>query len=121
MQVGQRVRSLNDGQIGYIVERPASEGGGLGVRLDRRAQTIVQPYSKHKWAVEERSPLTPIHIARVAYQADCALRSARGEFGLKDWPAMKEELRIAWIEGPPSGADDERRRLYAAVVGALKA
>lgn len=118
--VGQRVRSTNDGQVGYTFERPAEDGGGIGVKLDRKQQNIVLPWSKHKWVAEERGPLTPIQAARVAYAADAALRSVRGDYAVKAWQDMREPDRLAWIAGLPAGADDERKRVHAAVVKALK-
>lgn len=118
--VGQRVRSRNDGQIGFVCERPPEDGGGLGVRLDRTQQKIIVPYSEHKWVLEERGPLTPSQAARVAYAADAALRGVRGEYGVKDWQDMREPDRLAWLAGLPAGADAERKRVYASVIGALK-
>jgi hypothetical protein len=118
--VGTRVRSRNDGQVGYIHPRPDEDGGGLGVRLDRKQQTIIVPYSSAKWVVEERGPLTPMQMARVAYAADAALRAARGEYGVTEWQDMREPARLKWLNGPEA-PDVERGRVYAAVMKALKA
>ncbi len=114
------MRSNNDGQIGFMVERSEEEGGGLGVRLDRRQENIVLPYSPSRWTVDHGSRLTKSHIARVAFEADRALRSARGEYGgAKSWMELPEKERLTWTSRLPAGADEERAALFAAVVGAL--
>lgn len=115
--IGQRVRRTNDGQLGFVCERTSEDGRkGLGVRLDRKQQTIIEPWSEHRWIPEERARLTPLQVARIAYQADQALRSARGEYGVKDWTELKDEARHAWMVAPDGGViDDERAGLYRAV------
>jgi hypothetical protein len=120
--IGQRVRSNNDGQIGFIVERPAEDGGGLGVRLDRRAENIVLPYSAHKWRPDEDGRLTPLHVARIAYEADRVLMECRGTYGTKEWKTLPEAKRIGWMRGAPEEVtkDKDRARLYEAVVKGLK-
>ncbi len=116
---GQRMRRLSDGQLGFVVERSDEDGGGIGIQLDRRAEKIVFPYSAHLWKVDEGSRLTPMHVARVAYAADRELRQARGEYGVKEFAALPEKERMAWMQRMPLPADPERLKLYAAVRGAL--
>ena len=118
---GKQVRSRNDGQIGFIVEwtDPRTGKPGLGVRLDRKQENIVRPYHEGMWEVVVRPPLTPLQVARVAYQADCALRSARGEYSVKDWRDLKEDARISFVEGLPPGADEERKAVWAGVKEAV--
>lgn len=118
MQPGQRVRSLNDGQIGHIVTLSQAEGGGIGVQLDRREKTIV-PYRPGRWAPDEKGRLTPIQVASICYAADAGLRLARGEYGVKEWRTLPEPDRLEWLSGPPKNADAERLKLYAAVRGAF--
>ncbi len=117
--IGQRMRRRNDGQLGFVVERPADDGGGLGIQLDRRAEKIVFPYSTQLWAVDEGTRLTPSHVARIAYAADRELRMARGEYGVKEWTAVPEKERMSWMARLPAGADAERVKTYAAIRGAL--
>ena len=119
VEVGQLVRSRSDGQLGYVIERTTEDGGGLGVQLDRKQQKIVFPYDPHRWEAVQRNPLTPIQLARIAYSADQALRTSRGEYGVKGWIEIQDEARIGWTKGPPPTADNERQRLYQAIKGAF--
>lgn len=88
-----------DGQIGFLVER---ETGGIAVRLDRKHEERLVPYSPQQWLIDTEPRLTPIQHARVAYEADRALRSVLGEYGIPEWQALKEPARLAWLRGIPS-------------------
>lgn len=118
MKVGQRVRSQNDGQIGYIVE---TETGAVGVRLDRRGENRVLPYREAEWRADVEAPLTPLQVARICYGADRAYRMVHGEYEgqVPDWIALKDEQRHAFIKGLPPGASEGRRLLYQAVKGTV--
>jgi len=116
IEVGTRVRNIMTHQQGWIVE---SEGGGLGVKLDRRELTVV-PYSPGQWEEDTERPLAPIQVARIAYEADRALRSVEGSYGVKEWAAILEPERIRWLGGPPKDATPARIRLYNAIMGAFK-
>lgn len=113
--VGTRVRALRDHQLGFIVERE----GRLWVRLDRRELSLV-PYSPAQWQEDEEKPLAPIQVARIAYEADRALRAVEGSYNTKEWSHILEAERIRWLEGPPKDANDSRQRLYKAVLGVFK-
>ncbi len=121
--IGQRVRRASgpvaDGQIGFIVATPE---GGVGVRLDRKAEELVVRYNPTEWQTATENPLQPMQIARIAYEADRALRQARGEYGVTDWIAMKEGIRVEWLQGGgPPVKDAERRALYMGILRALAA
>jgi len=120
--IGQKVRrsggKMADGQLGYIVEM---DNGEPGVKLDRSAEHLVVPYHPSEWRVESRTQFQPMQIARIAYDADRALRMSLGEYGVTEWPGLREQDRITWMQsGPPAKADENRKRLYAAIIGALK-
>lgn len=117
MNVGQRVRSTTDGQVGYIVE---VEGAGLGVRLDRRAENRVVPFNPQTWVSDVKPPLGPMQVAQVAYAADRQLRHARGEYAVKEWMTVTEANRLEFAKNGPPKSDGERRRLYEAVIAAVK-
>lgn len=116
IEVGTRVRHIMTHQLGWIVE---GETGGLAVKLDRREITIV-PYSPGQWEEDSERPIAPIQVARIAYEADRALRAVEGAYGVKEWTAIPETERIRWLQGPPQDASPARRRLYGAVMGAFK-
>lgn len=108
---------MRDGQLGRVV---VMDDGKLGVRLDRGATVQIEPYHPQVWHNEDAPPkLQMMQLARVAYEADRALRVARGEYGAKEWMSMREQDRLAWSQGGPPAADVERSRLHAAVVRAL--
>lgn len=118
----QRVRSLADGQLGFLVE----QDGKQWVRLDRGthvgAETRLVPYVKDQWKDDKGPKLPPMGLARVCYDADRALRLARGEYGVPEWIAVHSktpEAARAWMSGPPKAADPARHALYAAVRKAL--
>lgn len=116
MEIGQRVRSTRDGQLGKIVE---SAEGGLAVRLDRREEMLV-PYRPQTWVPDERAKFTAMQIARVAYEADRALRLVMGEYGVKDFVSLKDAERVATMKGPVAPDGSVRRLLFKAVSMALK-
>lgn len=122
VQAGARVRSVKDGQLGYVVE--SDEGrGGMAVRLDRKNETRLVPYNARDWLPDERARLTAMQIARVAYDADRALRLVTGEYGLPDWVSLKEPTRIAWSKALQleAHATDESAVIRAALYrGILK-
>lgn len=97
VQAGARVRSTRDGQLGYVVQ--TEEGAGLAVRLDRKSETRLVPFNTRDWMPDEKPRLTPMQIARVAYEADRALRLVTGEYGLPDWVSLKEPVRLTWLKG----------------------
>ncbi len=111
MRLGSRVRSTEDGQLGFITEG-AEGNGGLWVRLDRRGETRLLPYEPTKWVKEEEPRLAEIAIARICYEADRGYRLAAGSYSLPSWIEMREEDRIAWIKGPPKDADGKRVKLF---------
>lgn len=118
MQVGQRVRSTSDGQIGFVCE---VDTGGLGVRLDRgtrfNAEQRIVPYHPQQWTTDDSPKLSKVQAARVCYEADRALRTVRGEYGIKEWNSLSESARIAWLKAPVG--DPVRQGLYADIVKRL--
>lgn len=116
LKIGQRLRRASDGQLGFLIE----EDGKHLVKLDRRAEKLVEPYTPHRWLVDETARLTQHHIAVISYAADRQLREARGEYGCKEFRALPENDRIEWMKhGPPKDADVERWTLWHAVKQAL--
>lgn len=115
MTPGQKVRSTGDGQMGEIVEM---EGGGLGVRIDRPQETRIVPFHPSKWALHAKVTLGPQQVARICYEADRALRMAKGEYAVKDWLSTTEQARIAFAKLGPD-KDEDRIRLFAAINEAL--
>lgn len=116
IEVGTRVRNVTTAQLGWIVE---NEAGQLAVKLDRRELTIV-PYSPGQWHEDGERPIAPIQVARIAYEADRALRAVEGAYGVKEWTHIPEPERIRWLQGPPRDASKARVGLYKAVMGAFK-
>lgn len=110
----QRVRSRSDGQLGFVVEH---EGQKM-VRLDRGqrigAEIRLVPYDENQWQPAPRDKLAAMGVARVAYDADRALRLARGQYGIPNWIDLRDQGR-SWLNGPPGDADDERKALYVAI------
>lgn len=115
MHIGQRVRNTSDGQVGFLVE---SENSRLAVRLDRKNETRIVPFSEHTWVPDTAPRLTNMQIARVCYEADAALRVVMGEYGVPDWLALKEPARLAWLK-PPANADSTRLELYNTITDLL--
>jgi hypothetical protein len=113
---GQRVRSLRDGQLGYLVE---GETGALAVRLDRKAENRVVPFVPSEWTPDKETRLSAPQIARVAYEADRALRLVTGEYGVPDWISLREPVRLAWAKGLPAGANEIRTSVYRAILKEL--
>lgn len=116
MQAGARVRSIRDGQIGFLVE---TEEGPMGVRLDRKAEQRIVPYHASEWVPDKEPRLTSMQMARVTFAADTALRLVMGEYGLPEWNSVKEQARLAWLKGLPVGATKVRTELYAAILKVL--
>lgn len=117
-----RVRRKSDGQLGFLVDIK----GARAVRLDRgthiMAESRVVPYDANDWEHDKGPRLSPLGVARVCYDADRALRLARGEYGITEWISLQSKSPAAaqaWIEGPPADADEGRKKLFAAVVEAL--
>jgi hypothetical protein len=96
-----------------------AEGGGLAVRLDRKAETRIVPFRAKEWVPDVETRLQPMQLARITYDADKALRSALGEYGLPEWPSLPEPQRIAWSRGLPEGANEIRHALRAAILKVL--
>lgn len=107
------VRSVNDGQLGTVVQHE----GRTMVRLDRGKTEQHLPYVASMWMAVERQSLQPMQVARVCYEADRALRISRGTYGISDWQTLKQPDQIAWLNPPSKG--DERAELYAAIRKAL--
>lgn len=116
---GQRVRSLRDGQLGYLIE---TDSGSIAVRLDRKAENRIVPFIAAEWRPDKELRLQPMQIARVAYEADRALRLVTGEYGVPDWLSLKEATRLDWAaKGLPDSAPDLRRSLHRLIIKALVA
>jgi hypothetical protein len=110
------VRSLRDGQLGYLVE---TDEGALAVRLDRKAENRIVPFVAAEWTPDRETRLSPMQVARVAYEADRALRLVTGEYGVPDWISLKEQTRLVWSKGLPEGANEIRAAVYRAVLKVL--
>jgi len=108
LRAGDRVRSTNDGQLGFLVD----DGGALKVCLDRPGARQLRPYHERQWVADREPALTEMAIARICHDADRAYRIGRGEYSLPDWIALTEQARIGWMKGPPAGASSQRRALY---------
>jgi hypothetical protein len=121
MPGGQRLRSVSDGQVGFLAR---DEQGQQVVRLDRPtgigAENRTVPYKKNEWQEAPDDPLPPMGIARICYEADKALRHARGEYTIPDWQSIYDRpAGRAWMQGPPKDASDERKKLDAVIRKAL--
>lgn len=112
MKSGDRVRSIRDGQLGYIAE---DETGRMVVRLDRPAEQRTVPYFAHEWKTDGEARLTDMQIARVCHDADAALRAVQGEYGIPTWLSLRDQQRMPWINGVPGPANELRRKLYLAI------
>lgn len=95
---GTRVRSANDGQIGFVCEM--EDSGRLGVRLDRRGESRVVPFEPAQWREDSEPELTPMQLARVIYGIDRELRIARGAYSnvIPEWISVAESQRRAWLD-----------------------
>lgn len=95
---GTRVRSTNDGQIGFVCEMEDSDR--LGVRMDRRGESRVVPYNASLWKPDVEPELSPIQLARVVYGIDRELRIARGAYSntIPDWISLGDPQRRAWLD-----------------------
>ena len=91
------------------------------VRLDRgpHMEQLI-PYRTDEWVLDTKRDLTSMQIARIAYDADRALRTVFGEYGVKEWLALREQEHQKWAGKPPIGSDETRNRLYQAIVHALR-
>lgn len=116
---GTRVKSTSDGQIGYVVKTSS----GLAIRLDRKANTIV-PYDLHRWVEMDEVSVTNMQMARVAYDADRALRQVQGEYKVPEWICLGESAKIDFMNKGPAieedGHGEARLRLFVAVIKALR-
>jgi len=111
----QFYRDTSTGELAYLVD---DELHGLRLRLNRPSEEIYFHVNKDpatgeinggRWQkVEDKRPLTPMHVAEVTYSADQALCKALGIMNRKGWSMMKDEERIKWAKiGPP--ADEPAR------------
>ena len=119
--MAERVRSTNDGQVGFVV---TGEDGQKWVRLDRptgigsEGRQVL--WKEGEWKPAPQDPLPPMSVARICYEADKALRHARGEYTIPDWQSVYDRPEgRAWMKGPPAGVDEARQRLDAAIRKAL--
>lgn len=117
MHIGQRVRNVTDGQIGFLVTTSA----GTCVKLDRASQDIIIPYSPHVWLNADKPPLNEVQVAQVAFAADQALRRVNGEYNVDEWISLSDKDRIDFITNGPRTTDESRKKLYYRVVACLKA
>lgn len=116
----RRVRSLNDGQLGFL---EADSEGNEWVRLDRGngkgrlAERL--PYRPGEWAPDERAKFTPSQRAQVAYACDRELRMVCGEYSVPEWRQLGDgKLRV--LHGPSEKASQMRREAWAAVMAVLE-
>lgn len=93
---GRRVRSTNDGQIGYLEEQA---DGSLAVRLDRRGEQRVVPFRASEWAPDLEPQLTPIQLARMVYGINRELKIANGSYAntIAEWHSLRDQERVAWL------------------------
>jgi hypothetical protein len=96
----EHVRNTQTGELGWFVRR----SGKQVVRLDRPNQEVTRRYVESEWVAEDVSrPLAPIHIARVAFAADCELCRALGLplHAKREWGKLSEGERKMFIEKGP--------------------
>lgn len=110
MEIGTRVRRMQDGQVGWLVEHE----GRTQVRLDRKQQLLIVPYQEGAWGPDTQPRLENIHKARICYTADRVLREVMGEYGVKDWREMRPEAQLEWLI-EPKDADPLRVAMYRAI------
>jgi len=105
---------VRDGQLGRLV---VMDNGEFGVKLDR-TEDLVVPFNENEWHREEKNRVQPMQLARICYEADRALRSARGEYGVAEWIGLSDRVRVGWCQGGvPAGMDAERQGLLRAIRG----
>lgn len=100
------------GDRGYLVRR----GGKPMVRLDRPHQEILKRLDENFVEEDASRPLTPIHIARVCFEADKALCMGLGlmEPARADWSKLTDMQRQAWASKGPQ-KPSQRALLYAGI------
>ena len=110
-------RHAQTGDRGYVVRRD----GVQYIRLDRSAQEILRRLDE-SWIEEDATrPITPIHVARVCFEADKALCAALGivDKSREDWVKLSDLQRQLWItQGPKK--PHQRATLYATLKGHLE-
>jgi hypothetical protein len=76
------------------------EDGEQRIRLDRgtskQSDTSTLPYKAHEWEPAPRMPLQPSQVARCLYDFDRAYRISRGNYGVPEWNALRDEAKRAW-------------------------
>lgn len=107
-----RLRRKTDHQIGFLV----MEDGEQRVRLDRgttkMSDTSTQPYREQEWEPAPKVNFTDMQIARICYDADRAYRIARGDYGVPEWNALRDDVKRAAVH-PPNTEDDVRLGMFA--------
>lgn len=112
-------RHVRTGDLGYLVNR---EGRDY-IRMDRPGDVVERIFRVDDWLPEtERRPLTPMAVAKVAFEADRALCVALGLHGDggKVWANLPEMERVAWMQQGPPTRELSRLKLWRAVVGQLE-
>ena len=111
-------RHTHTGDRAYRVRR----GGRDMVRLDRPNEELLQELGS-MWSRDEYGSLfVPEQIARVAFMADrgmCSLLGLHMESRLT-WQELPEKVRQAFIASGPPKSSRARRRIYEAIVEAMK-
>lgn len=108
-------KHVQTGDLGWKVKRDGVEK----IKLDRASEDLIRPFRPGDWVpVHEHRPYTIAQVARIAFEADKALMSYQGG-KKKEWPSLKDEERIWWMEKGPK-KNDMRARLYMAVFEAMK-
>lgn len=113
------VRDRDTGDLGWKVRRD----GKVAVRLDRPMQEIICNYVPGQWPVDrERRPMTPNQVAQIAFAADrmYLLFNGKAQESRKEWLALKDEEKIAWVDDGPQTSDPLRANLYKVILRALK-
>lgn len=105
-------RHSQTGDRGYLVRR----GGKPMVRLDRPNQEILKRLDDNFIEEDASRPLTPIHVARVCFEADKALCLGLGlmEPARADWSKLTDLQRQAWASKGPT-KPSQRALLYAGI------
>lgn len=117
MEPGKRVRSVNDGQLGFVEQ----DGEDLMVRLDRPSGAGGRvPYNPALWVEDVVPKLTDMARAAICYAADRAYREQRGEYNVPDWRALGDSGRARVLEGPKKAKDPFRMKLWNAVKSMLE-
>jgi hypothetical protein len=105
-----------NGWKGYLVEKD----GKKFIKVQLVGDNALRPFSKQEWSpIRELRPLTPGHVAEIAFEADKILARALGERvpreGWKNnWLSLHPEEKRRWIsgEGPGPSADPKRQELF---------